>query len=91
MRSGIFIPVSPIPGTEEAPINIEYVDGKKNTRGIATWHLVNIISKAAFVLQIFFSPYKAAETWKPVLSQCKMPLENSAFLLDESLELGEFL
>lgn len=58
MRSGIFIPVSPIPGTEEAPINIEYVDGKKNTRGIATWHLVNIISKAAFVLQIFFSPIK---------------------------------
>ena len=33
---------------------------------------------------------KAAETQKLILSQCQMPLENSAFLLDESLQLCEF-
>lgn len=49
MRFDMFIAVSPVSGTEEVPINIKYMDGEKNTRGIVTWNLVNIISKAAFV------------------------------------------
>lgn len=90
MRFDMFIAVSPIPGTEEAPINIEYMDGKKILEVLLLRIWLTLFPKLPLFYRIFFFPCKAAETWKLILSQCKMPLENSAFLLDESLELGEF-